>query len=237
MSYAAAGPSGLRRSVTVLLAAAVAIGGLLAGSTRSAHAAGTQCVYTPVLPSKITVGQSVVGLTARLKISGTGCGADFDVSTQLVHSTDSYFLWWDKATPDVESVYAFEVKPGTYRTTARKCNAYDNDFNDLSCTVGAASTVIKFGARARITAARSKSLVTINAVATRYNDYYGYRATTARVSIQRYANGAWHAIHTGTASGRAGLTWKYHHAARARYRVISAETATPFAGTSATVAK
>ncbi len=224
-----------RRSVTTLLVAALGIAAALVVPAQSAGAAGPHCVYTPVLPSKVTVGQSVVGMTARLKVSGAGCAADLDVSTQLVHSTDSYFLLWDDTSPDVESVFAFEVKPGTYRTTAGDCLAFDNDFNELTCTVRPASTVIKFGARPRITAARAKSVVTIHALATRYDDFSGYSATTAKVSIQRYANGAWHTIHTGTASGRAGLTWRYRHAARAKYRVVSAETTTAFAGTSATV--
>lgn len=217
-----------------LPALTVMFGGLLAAP--STAAATPQCTFAPMLPKRISVGQSVVELRAGIKISGdSACPTDFQVSVHLVHGKDDYFLDWDKTQPDVESIYDFEVQPGTYRTTAGDCLAFDADFNELTCNVSSASTVIKFAAHPKISITRKNSKLTFAVRATRWGATSSSTPMTATVRLQRLVNGAWHTVHTGTARGRAGYVWTHTYPKAARYRVVSSETSSAFAGTSKSV--
>lgn len=208
---------------------------LLVFSTASASARAAQCVYTPHFPSRVKVGQNVVGLTGRIRISGSGCASDFDANTQLVRGTDSYMFDWDSRNPDHESVYDWEVKPGRYRTAASDCYAFDNNFNERSCTVRSASTVIKFASRALLQATRHKSVLTFHAIAKQYYEFDGYKGTAQPVAIQRLVNGRWRRIHLATTSKKSGYTWTCRHRARARYRAITLETSRAFGDVSPAV--
>jgi hypothetical protein len=101
--------------------------------------------------------------------------------------------------------------------------------------VTTASTVIKFAAHPRMSIVRKKSKLTFTVRATRYGANSPSTAMTARVSIQRLTSGKWRTVHTATAKGRAGYTWSHVYPKTARYRVVSAETAAAFAGTSSSV--
>jgi hypothetical protein len=226
----------IHRRLTALAVATFAIPATIAVSTAPASATA-QCVFTPKPPARISIGQSVVGMTTRLAVNDPDCATDFDASTQLVHGTDSYYLMWDTSKPDVESVYADEIVPGTYRTTANDCSAYDADYNELSCSLTNASTVIKFASRTTVTIRRTGATVTFAVRSKRYSDYYGFAGAVAPVAIQRYGNGAWHTIHTATTTRSKGASWSYRRAGSAKYRAITAETNAAFSSTSATIIK
>lgn len=226
------------RKIAAALAAAAASAAIVLGPSAPALAA-PQCIFTPQLPARISVGQDVVGMTAKIRVQGSGCAQDMDVDTQLVHSTDSFYLMWDSTKPDVESVYAYEIVPGIYRTTASTCYAYDSDYNELSCTVKPASTEIKFAGHAALRVSRDGARVTFHALAARYDDFAGSKRMTDKVSIQRLSRGTWRTIHTAIAKAgeKRGYSWTYRHRSKAKYRAVSAETSAAFAGTSHTVTK
>jgi len=226
----------MRRSLISLLAATLSIGGLAVLAPDAAATA--QCIFTPVLPKRVVINQAVVGMHAALKISGDSrCATDLSVTTHLVHSTDEYFLLWDSRQDDVESVYDWGVAPGTYRTTGGDCTVWDADFNELTCTVASAATVIKFAAHPKLRIVRKGSKLTFTARATRYGPLSAATPMTASVRIQRLSATGWHTVHTATAKGRAGYTWAHTYSKTARYRVVSAETSAAFAGTSASIRK
>lgn len=227
----------MRRIVSAVVALSVAVVGLQALAPSAAQAT-PRCTFTPVLPKRVSVGQSVVGLRVPLRVDGgQACRANPDVSTQLVHGTDSYFLWWLDSKPDVESVYAGSIRPGRYRTTASDCDAYDANVNSLSCGVRSATTVIKFAGHPRLAATRRKSVVTLTVRTKHFAPYRGSVFTKARVAIQRYRNGRWHTVHTARAAGRKGYTWRCHHRKRARYRAVSFATSSTFGGRSSAIRK
>ncbi|SHG97218.1 hypothetical protein SAMN05443575_2987 [Jatrophihabitans endophyticus] len=225
----------VRRSSTILLSAVLAAAGLQATVADPATAAAT-CTYRPVMPKRISVGQSVTELRAPLAVSGPADCQDISVTAQLVHGSDSYFLWWTSTKAEVESVYASSVSPGTYRTTAEDCDSYDADYNELSCTVTRTATVIKFAGRPTLSAKRSKTTLTLTARTARYAEYEGSKAMTAKISIQRLTGKKWKTIRRTTAKG-GHYTYRLRARAAARYRVVSAETATAFAATSRSVRK
>jgi hypothetical protein len=165
------------------------------------------------------------------------CTPNMSVTAQLVHRTDSYFLMWDKLQPDVESVYAWEIVQSTYRTTASDCSAYDSNYNDYSCSVASASTVIKFASRTALSVQRQGSTVTFVVRSKRYSDFNGFAGVATPVRVQRYGNGAWHTIHQATTSRAAGTTWSYRHVGRAKYRAITLESAKAFASTSPSISR
>lgn len=207
-------------------------------ATDGPASAAAQCVFTPKPPARISVGQTVVGMTTPLAASNPACKSDFDASTQLVHGTDSYYLMWYNANPDVESVYASEIVPGIYRTTANYCDAMnDATYATYSCAIANASTVIKFASRTTWTVSRRSATVTFVVHSKRYFDYTGFAGVIAPIAIQRYGNGAWHTIHTARTTRSTGAAWSYRHAARAKYRAVTAETGLAFASYSATVTR
>ena len=236
----------MRRCLSVVVSVAVAAAGLVMAGESTAAATSVQCLYTPKLPAKVSVGQTVVGMRVPVTITakaGAACGANFDASVSLVHGNDSYLLAWDNADrTDRESVYAFEIVPGTYRTAGDSdCLSLTANYeNRYSCAVASAHTVIKFAGRVGLAAKRltgkNKHKVKFSVHARRYSDYgKGYLTDTVR--IQRYSGGKWHTIHKATAHGAKGYTWTYTKKAKAKYRAVSSETAKSFAGTSKTVTK
>lgn len=226
------------KRLIALLALAIAAACAVALTPAAAASAATGCTFTPVLPSRVVINQDVKGLTAKLR-PRAGCpalnGYTLLAETYLVHTTDSYWLMWDETLrPDVESVYAFTVRPGTYRTTASSCDLYDPDFNVVPCSVSGASTVIKFAGRPKLAVTRSGRKRIFHARATRYTAN-GWAATTATVRIQRLVGGRWRTVHTAVAEGRSGYTWTHRYSKVARYRALQPETSATFPATSGTV--
>src|SRR5262249_17464286 len=78
------------------------LGGLVTfAPALAAHAAtsvgperSVQCIYTPHLPARISIGQQVVGYRARLSIEGKSCRLHYLVGTDLIHITDQHGLSW-----------------------------------------------------------------------------------------------------------------------------------------------
>jgi hypothetical protein len=176
--------------------------------------------------------------------AGAACTRNFLVSADLVRGDDSYSMSWsDDAKTDTQTVYPFEIHPGTYKLTSPDCDAWTTDFSQsYSCSVTAGSTVIKFAGHARLSAKRltgaNRSKVRFTAVATRANADYGTSPVTTTASLQMYVgHGHWRTIHTATARGSHGWVFTYRRAPKATYRLVTAETAASFAGRSATVRK
>ncbi len=225
----------MRRSLTLSAATVLVAAGLQVAGSTAADAAAT-CTYRPVLPSRIAVNQSVVGLRAQLAISGpAACRSGLSVSTHLVHGTDDNFLWWTDTQPLSETIYAYSVVPGVYRTTASDCMSYDADFNQFSCSVSGAATMIKFGGRATLAAKRTGKKVTLTARTGRFEAFSGSAATSTRISIQRLSGRTWKTIKKATTRGTKGYSWTFTKKASARYRVVAAENGVAFAATSRSV--
>jgi hypothetical protein len=224
------------RRIAAVAAAVLTVPTTLAISTGPASAAA-QCVFTPKPPARITIGQDVVGMRTPLRVNRSMCAPNMSVDTELVHGTDSYMLMWDNLQPDVESVYAWEIVPGTYRTTANDCSAYDNNFNDYSCSVTNASTVIKFASRTSLSVQRGGSTVGFAVRSKRYSDFNGFAGAATPIRIQRYGNGAWHTIRSATTSRAGRTSWSYRHSGRAKYRAVTPESAKAFASTSTSINK
>lgn len=234
-----------RRLFTSLSAIACGVSLLVALPTSSAGATTTDCVYTPKLPAKIAVNQAVVGMRARLATASgaaADCTSNFSVSIHLVRSTDSFFLSWDDAgtATDNESVYAFEVVPGVYRTASDgDCFAASADFEtEYTCSIGAARTVIKFSSHTKLAVSRTKrspNSVTFTVRTTRYSAT-GNTNQSAKVAIQRYSSGRWHTVHTAITNAKTGAyTWTHKYAKKAKYRAVTQETRAAFASTSTAV--
>lgn len=232
-----------RRLLGVLAAAGCGAALIVAPA---ATATTPDCSYTVSLPATVSVKQSVVGLTATLKAvttAGAACTAEFDASTHLVHSTDDEFFTWDNSSPtkDTESVYAISVIPGTYRTTGGTCDATSADFEtSYTCTISAASTVIKFASTTRLSASRARTAprrITLTAKSTHFTAL-GAKNQAATVAIQRYTNRKWRTIHTARTNAKTGAyRWTYTYAKAARYRAVSAATGAAWPSTSRTITK
>ncbi|GAB2477002.1 hypothetical protein [Jatrophihabitans fulvus] len=226
--------------ISLLTSLVTAAAGLTLATATDAAAAAT-CTYKPVLPKRVVVGQTVVGLRVPLSVVGpAACRNDnMSASTQLVRGKDSYFLSWLFSTaPDTQSVYAFTIVPGTYRTTASTCSAYDADYNALSCTMTAASTVIKFGGKPRLTASRSGSKVKLHARAARFDDFDDTKAVTAPVALQQLnAKGKWVTLRRATATASRGYTWTFNRTKKYRYRIVQREVGSTFGANSRSVVK
>jgi hypothetical protein len=231
-----------RRLFASVIGIACAMPAFLAIPASTADGATPDCVYTPKLPAKIVVNQDVVGMKARLATAaapGVDCRSNFSVSIHLVHSTDSYFLNWDDTgtATDNESVYAFEIVPGVYRTTSDgDCYAMSSDYEtQYTCAVGADSTVIKFASHTKLTATRTKKApkdVTFTVRTTRYAAT-GLQHQASRVAIQRYSHGKWHTVHTGTTKAKTGAyTWTHRYVKKAKYRAVAQQTRAAFGSTS-----
>jgi hypothetical protein len=224
------------RLLAILAAAACCAPLLTVTPMTTAGAVTPDCTFTPVLPKRISVGQSVVGVKVPLKVNGDGCTADMMVSTSLVRHRSSHPLMWTMAgQPDTLRIYASLWAAGRYRTTAGDCLVFDSDFDQLTCTVIPASTVVKFTGHVRIKATRHDKLVTFAVVATSYSPN-GNKRIGNRVIIQRQRpNGSWKTIHSGHTTNRRGYVWTYKHAAPATYRAVSANTVSTFLGRSKAV--
>lgn len=208
-------------------------------SPADAQAAPSSCTFKPVLPGRISVGQSVVGIRVPLTYSNPECAANFFASADLVHGNDDQFLsWTDTDRVDTMSVYASEISPGHYVTTAEDSSAYDADYNTIPSSMQAAGTIIKFTGRDAISVTRtSSSTVKISVSTARYVPYYGFsRAGRLPVSIQQYnpTSKAWQTIMRATSNTSGGFSYSHTFRTAASYRVSTSETTNAFATTSGT---
>lgn len=225
-----------KRSLAAAFTAALALAALTPGV---AQAAPSSCSFKPVLPGRISIGQSVVGVRVPLTYSNPSCATNFLASTHLVHGGDEQFLSWDdSARVDTMTVYDFEVNPGHYVTTASESDAYDADYNTIPSSLQAAGTIIKFTGRNAISVTRtSGATVKISVSTARYVPFDGFsRAGRLPVSIQQYnpTSKAWQTILHATTNTSGGFSYSHTVRTVASYRVTTAESTSAFGTTSGT---
>jgi hypothetical protein len=196
------------------------------------------CTFKPVLPSRVSIGQAVVGLNVRLAYNDPNCATTaFNASAYLVHGVDSPFLNWNETSKvDNLTLYASEISPGHYVTTAGSTTCYAPDFSyAIPSQFLNAGTVIKFTGRVNMGVARNGSTVTVSTRTIRFVPYDGFHvAGGIIVNIQRYnpTTRVWQTIKRATTNSVGGYVFSYTNKTVAKYRVVTDESAAAFSATS-----
>jgi hypothetical protein len=226
----------LPRPISIAAAFVVLAGSAAVVAPTTSDAATAQCAYTPKPPATLSVGQSVVGMTVPLAITGTDCTSNYSASVHLVHSANSFFLDWSDSSPtDNVTVYDFDVTPGTYTTAAPDCFAASGDYEtEYTCAVTPAKTVIKFTGHTGFTATRHGKTVALYVKTSRYYPGEGFAPIGDTITFQSLVKGVWHTIGRATTTASKGYTWNHTAPTKASYRVIMSEYSNAFAATSAT---
>jgi hypothetical protein len=210
----------------------------------------TSCVYRPLFPARISVDQAIVAPRIGISANDPACtaaGLNWFVNTELVRGSDSLFYAWDdSAATDAESIFSFEVVPGTYAMVGADSDVYDaSDFSvDIASSVTDVSTVIKFTGRVGLTATRSKNVVTLRAQTVRWSTGSSWiPAASTVVDFERWINGTktvaahWQTFQRVRANGAGQAQFHYTNAKPMRYRLVSEDTTQAFGSATGTQAR
>lgn len=198
----------------------------------TAPAASAACEYFADLPSRISIDRPLVRIAVPLR----GCEGVFDYASADVYGPDglSDILIYDGARTDYWYLYDWE-RPGVYDTL-------DGDgwtVDDQAVTWRGDTSVVKFGAWAGISAARSGSRVTLTAQASRYDATserfigYGNRVIAIQHCLTHTSSCSTLAYARTNSAGRATIT--VTAPALRSYRVTFGESSSFWGATSARI--
>jgi hypothetical protein len=198
-----------------------------------------------VFPARISIGQAVVAPSVRLTANNAAClsaGIHYEVDTTLVHGADSTFYDWSETSPtDAETLYAWQIAPGTYSTVGGHAFAYDSDFNEISTALTRTTTVVKFTGRAGMSLSRAGQRVTIRASAVHWTASDRWTSAPGTVvDFQRWLNGTpgiaahWQTFQRVRTNSAGAASFTYTKAIRMRYRIVTEDTASTFGYATAT---
>jgi hypothetical protein len=144
------------------LAASVLFAAGLGVATAPA-ASAAPCVYSADLPARVSIDRPSVQIAVPLR----GCEGWFDWASATVYGPAGNvgFLYWNAGRTEYWTAYDWRVTPGVYNT-----NDGDGYTSDLQPAAWQGdTTTVKFATRSGVSATRSGSQVTVNALATRYD--------------------------------------------------------------------
>jgi hypothetical protein len=214
-------------AVTVLMTA-----GLGVATAPTASAAPT-CEYFTDLPARVTIDRP----TVRVPLTLQGCAGYLDWAAADVYGPAGLndIVMWDGVRTEYWYLYDWDTLPGVYDTNDGTGYATGG----LDATWRGDSTVVRYGTRAGVSAARSGNRVTVTAAATRYSSStsthipYGNRVVAIQHCLTQTGACSVAAYATTNAAGRATVTL---NAPAARwYRVTFGDTGSFWGATSGRV--
>lgn len=206
---------------------------------RTAHQ--VDCRFQPHFPARFALSVAEGQMLGHLTVTGgRDCEHSSRVGVTLARANNHIDFAWASGSPpnnphwDTAIVFVQDLIPGRHAApVTTDCSVSAPDGSNLSCLVGAASSLVKFAGRARLSANRNGRTITFHARALRFG-VGGFTRETDVVTIQRLDSGTWRTIHRATAR-KGSYTWSYRHRAPASYRALAAPTAKAFRGTSRTI--